>query len=164
VIFAGPLALGEPVLNLQRVIGSHLLARCKAVLRVQMVGPHLLAFGDASLCALHALRPGLLALGSHLHALRPLRPLGGSKALLALHSRPCKRPALHSRRRKRLPLHSRGSKAAAASAAFECLRTLWAAATTSHEGRLAAMAAAAAAVRPRIRRGCDRQRGNTCCE
>jgi hypothetical protein len=96
----------------------------------------------------------LLALGAHLvprtHlVLRTLRTLGRSESL-ACHPLPAKGLAL-------LPLN--GMPTAAAAATLLRVGSLTSAtATVIGEGGLA-VPAATAAVRPRIRRGCDRQRG-----
>jgi hypothetical protein len=132
------------------MVGTHLLTLGHPVLRLRMVGPNLLPLSAPGL-DVHPVPVRLLAFGTHLDVLGPLRTLL-SKPLLTLH------------------LGRSKSAAAMAATAAECLHPLTAAATaaeclsllvttaTAATLRLcrAVLTAAAVAPRPRIGRGCDR--------
>src|SRR5690349_15892084 len=68
---------------------------------------------------------------------------------------------LHTRRRKRLAL---GTSPATSALRLRALSMLAATAAALDLIGLTVVTAAMAAMRPRIRRGCDRQRGNAGCE
>jgi hypothetical protein len=95
---------------------------------------------------------------THLEALRMLRPLDRGEALLPLHPGCGEGLALHSLRSERLALHPRRGIGLALHP-----RRAATAATTALESGLAS-ATPMLTVRPRIRRGCDRQRGDAGCE
>ncbi|HEY7006304.1 MAG TPA: hypothetical protein VH392_07435, partial [Sphingomicrobium sp.] len=115
---------------------SRLLALCYARLALHPLRAGLRTLRHAGR-TLHALLTRLLALG----ALGPFGSLERGEMLLTLHARGC-------------PLHLCGR---AATAALSALGVLSASATLLRRGL-------AVLVRPRTRRGCDRQRGDAGCE
>jgi hypothetical protein len=154
--------IGQPVLRLGAIL-SDLLTVGHPGLHVRPIGPDLLAFRHASLrlmarllalchaslLAFDALRPCLLMLRARLAL------LGRSEALLVLHSRRGNRLALSGEATATATALARRSLGMTAG-------TTTAAATTDLIGL--AVVSAMTAVRPRIRRGCDRQRGDAGCE
>jgi hypothetical protein len=100
----------------------------------------------SSLRSLNPLRSRLLALCAHLGVLSALGPFSRGEALLVL----------HPRLSERLALHAGGGLSATATLDLGALAT---AAALSLDLRGAIVSTTATAMRPRIRRGRDRQRG-----
>jgi hypothetical protein len=100
----------------------------------------------------------LLALGTHLDTLRPLRALGRGNALLVLDLRRGKSAAAAMATTSATEsLHTLSATAATAvTAAAGCLRLLMTAATAAALNLSLAVFAAAVAPGPRSGRGCDR--------